>query len=225
MAVITSLLWCPGGSALAGHWEYHADSHGPGCPAALCSCWQTLSCHLRRCCRCCAFSYNTAEIRGFKANHDKTYQINYGTNTGTVKIPDSKRGSICTDTRFTSLLQSKLNLLSFSRTSVQHKKFPLNLTFLPPDQEPLSTTCFIITHIRRANDFLTVPELLLFVHFPPTWPSPLLGVLCRAEFPRLFHLFHCYWGIVTKENKVFLFGSNDGCLTSCVLQLGSSMNG
>lgn len=112
MAVITSLLWCPGGWALTGHWEYHADSHGPCCPAAPCSCWQTLSCHLR-CCRCCAFSYNTAETRRFKANHNRTYQINYGTNTGAVKIPDSKRESVCTDTRFTSLLQSKLSVLSF----------------------------------------------------------------------------------------------------------------
>lgn len=81
-------------------------------PLPCCSCWQTLSCHLH-CCRCCAFSYNTAETHRFKVNHDKTYQINYGTNTGTVKIPDSKRESICTDMRFTSLLQSKLNLLSF----------------------------------------------------------------------------------------------------------------
>lgn len=35
MVVITSLLWCPGGSALTDLWEYAADSHGPRCPAAL----------------------------------------------------------------------------------------------------------------------------------------------------------------------------------------------
>ena len=35
MAVITSLLRCPGGSALAGPWEYTADSHGLCCPAQL----------------------------------------------------------------------------------------------------------------------------------------------------------------------------------------------
>lgn len=38
MVVITSLLWCPGGSALTDLWEYAADSHGPRCPAALLPC-------------------------------------------------------------------------------------------------------------------------------------------------------------------------------------------
>lgn len=34
------------------------------------------------------------------------------------------------------------------------QEIPFESDFLPPDQEPLSATCFIITRIRRANNFL-----------------------------------------------------------------------
>lgn len=92
---------------LAGLWEYAVDSHGPCCPDALFSCWQTLSC----CCCCWGFCYSTAETSRFKGNHDKTCQINYCTNSGTVEIPNIKKESICSGIQFTSLLQSKSYLL------------------------------------------------------------------------------------------------------------------
>lgn len=44
MLVITSLLWCPGASTLAGPWEHAADSLGMCRPAALFDCWQTQIC-------------------------------------------------------------------------------------------------------------------------------------------------------------------------------------
>lgn len=77
MVVITSLLWCPGGSALTGLWEYAADSHGPRCPAALLprsaagKSWTAAAAAAAE-----ALWHSTAETRRFKGNHDNTNQIN-----------------------------------------------------------------------------------------------------------------------------------------------------
>lgn len=88
MVVITSLLWCPGGSALTGLWEYAADSHGPRCPAAPFSCWQNVKPLLLLLRRCDAALLRHAGSKGIMITQTKL--IVQSTNSATDEIPKRK---------------------------------------------------------------------------------------------------------------------------------------
>ena len=70
---------------------------------------------------------------------------------------------------------------------------------IKPGETDFDTTPALSIEWMSVCSRVVVPRVSVTLPLSPSWPPP--SFFCSGEFPQLFHLFHCYLGIATRENN------------------------